>query len=73
MARSSINFVSKSQKGQMGNALREKPNQSKESAYKCTTFGIEQNSQRSLYDLKWPPRCLKKLRFTNKTGLGKSS
>ena len=39
----------------MGNEVRVKPKKSKESPYKCTTFGIELESRRSLCDLKWPP------------------
>ena len=57
----------------MGNGVRVKAKESKEGPYKFPNFGIVQMSQRSLYDLKWPPSCLKKLQFTNKTGLAKSS
>ena len=34
------NFVSKSNKGEMGKVVREKPNKSKESAYKSASFGV---------------------------------
>ena len=44
-----INFVSKSHKGQMGNAVREKPNKSKESAYNGSNFGEELESRSAPY------------------------
>ena len=55
IAQSSINCVSTSLKVKTGNEVREKPKKSKESPYKCTTFGIKLESRRLIFDLKWPP------------------
>ena len=57
----------------MGNAVRGKPNKSKESAYNGSNFGGELESRSAPYGSVELSECCKIGRFTNRLALGKNS